>query len=485
MPNGKTQMGDRMDEALNLIAGAWVTGAPSDVPDKYTGAPASVVHTASREQVSVAIEAAVKAQAACVWTPFERYEVLSRAAHFVEADAEALVATVMRDTGFVRADAVSEVTRTVQTLRLSAEAARQVGVGEMVPMSGAPGGAGRLGFTLRFPVGVVGAITPFNSPLNTLAHKVAPALAAGNAVVVKPAHVTPLSAVALARHLVDAGVPEGLVSIVNGPGSTTGQALLEDPRVDFYTLTGSSEVGRLVARYAGLRRTQLELGSIAAAVVCPDADLDRAIPKVVASALVRKAGQVCTSVQRLYVAAGLYDDVVAALVAAAAAVRCGDPAEAGTGVGPLITRAAADRVATWVRRASDAGATVLTGGTRDGSVITPVVLTDVDDSMDVMCSEVFGPVVSVLPYDDLADAVAHANDTPYGLSAGVFTQDLSRALWAARHLRFGAVHINESSSARLDLMPFGGVKDSGHGHEGPLYAAREMTEERLVTVTMD
>jgi succinate-semialdehyde dehydrogenase/glutarate-semialdehyde dehydrogenase len=470
--------------ARSLIGGRWVTGAGqhTQLLDKFSGEPLCTVEAVTAEQAAEAVQTVEAAQHRARLSPYERCEILRRAADSVAADTDRLIDTIMVDTGFVRADAATEVARTVQTLRLSAEAARQVSVGEMVPLDAGPGGNGRLGFTLRFPVGVVVAITPFNSPLNTVAHKVAPALAAGNGVVLKPATATPLSANALAEHLLAAGLPEGLLAVVHGEGSTVGQALLEDPRVGFYTLTGSTAVGRIVVRAAGLRRTQLELGSIASTLICEDADLSAAVPKVVSAGL-RKSGQVCTSVQRLYVARAIADDLTDTLAKAIATLRAGDPADPDTAVGPLISRADADRVSDWIAAARAKGADVVTGGDQDGAVVGPTLLAAVDEEMDVMRREIFGPVICIIPFDDLAEAVDRANDTPYGLAAGIFTRDLDRALWAARNLRFGAVHVNEASSSLVDLMPFGGVKESGHGHEGPIYAAREMTEERLVTIT--
>jgi succinate-semialdehyde dehydrogenase/glutarate-semialdehyde dehydrogenase len=286
----------------------------------------------------------------------------------------------------------------------------------------------------------------------------------------------------LAHILLDAGLPPGRLAVLHGSGDTVGRAVLDDQRVGFYTLTGSTAVGRIVQQAAGLRRTQLELGSIASTIVCADADLDRAVPKIVAAAM-RKSGQVCTSVQRLYVEAPVLDRFTAAVASAVETLVAGDPRDPRTGIGPLISAPAADRVMALIDAARAAGARVVRGGERAGSVVTPTLLDRVADDMDVMRREIFGPAICAIPFTRLRDAVEQANNTPFGLAAGIFTQDIDRAVWAARRLRFGGVHINEASSARVDLMPFGGVKDSGHGLEGPLYAAREMSEQRLITIT--
>jgi succinate-semialdehyde dehydrogenase/glutarate-semialdehyde dehydrogenase len=469
-------------EARLLIAGQWIAGSEQRaIADKYTGETATMLHVASSDQVHEAVTVVEQAQQQTDWPAYERYRTLARTAQLVTERKEALVECIVTDSGFTRADALGEIRRAEQTLLLSGEAAKQL-TGEMVPLESAPGVTGRIGFTMRFPIGVVAAITPFNSPLNTVAHKVGPALAGGNGVVLKPANATPLTANALGQILLDAGVPAGMLAIVHGSGATVGQALLSDPRIGFYTFTGSSQVGLAVQRAAGLRPTQLELGSIATTIVCGDADIPTAVAKIVPAAF-RKAGQVCTSVQRLYVDRAIFGGFVEALVTDVTERAVGDPREPDTLVGPLISPAEAERVSSWVATAEKGGASVLTGGDRSGSVVNPAVLVDVAADMDVVCREVFGPVVNVLPFTDLAEAIRDANATEYGLAAGVFTRDLDRAMTAALTLRFGGVHVNETSSSRVDLMPYGGVKMSGRGREGPLYAAREMTEERLVTIS--
>ena len=369
----------------------------------------------------------------------------------------------------------------MQTLLLSAEEAKRL-TGDVVPMDGAPGVSGRIGFTVRRPVGVVAAITPFNSPLNTVAHKIAPALAAGNAVVLKPAQQTPLSAAALCALLEESGLPAGWLSLVHGDGERAGRALLEAPEVDFYTFTGSTRVGEIIQRSVGLRRTQLELGSVSCTIVCEDAPVAVAVQRAVGAAF-KKAGQVCTSLQRLYVQEPLVDEVTAGIAGAISGRHAGDPNEPDSFSGPLISPGEADRVERWVKQATAEGAQLVAGGGRDGALMDPTLLTAVPSRARVLTDEIFGPVLNVIPFRSVDTVVADINALPYGLAAGVFTRDIDRALRVAMDLRVGGVHVNETSSSRLDLMPYGGVKASGFGHEGPAYAAREMTEERLITIS--
>jgi succinate-semialdehyde dehydrogenase/glutarate-semialdehyde dehydrogenase len=330
---------------------------------------------------------------------------------------------------------------------------------------------------------VVCAITPFNSPLNTVTHKVAPALAAGNAVVLKPASYTPMTAVVLCAILIEAGLPPGYINLVCGSGGDVGNWLLEEQDIRFYTFTGSTDVGKIIQRAAGLRRTQLELGAISATIVCEDADLERAVPKCV-SASFRKAGQVCTSVQRLYVHEPILDRFIEDLVTQTEAAGVGDPRAPDTLVGPMIDIREAERAESWVNEAVEQGATIVTGGKREGALFYPTIIKDARAEMRVMCREIFAPVITVVPFRSLDEAIGHVNATPYGLAAGLFTTNINTAMQAAKRLEVGTVHVNETSSNRVDLMPYGGTKESGFGREGPKYAIQEMTEERLVTISL-
>jgi acyl-CoA reductase-like NAD-dependent aldehyde dehydrogenase len=464
-----------------LIGGQWVAGASSEaLKDKYDGRVYGEMAVASGEQVTAAVTGAVQGQQQATLSPYQRYKILLQAARVIESRIEPLIEVMRHEAGFTRADGDNEVRRCVQTLELSAEEAKRLN-GEMAPLQAGDGVKNRLGFTIRAPRGVVCAITPFNSPLNVVCHKVGPALAGGNAVVLKPSEFTPLTAAELCKALLDAGLPANLLALLHGPGAVVGPQLLADQRIAFYAFTGSTRVGRQIQAAAGLRRTQLELGSIASTIVCHDANPALAVPKILGAGL-RKAGQVCTSVQRLYVDRRIAEQFVPKLVAAAQGMKAGDPADAATVIGPMISREHAQRAQSWVDAAVAAGARLLTGGRCEGSVMQPTVLTNVKDDMKVVCEEIFAPVISIVEVDGIDEAVALANNTAFGLSVGLFTSNLHTAFNAARQLRFGGVHINEASSARVDAMPFGGVKDSGFGWEGPAYAIREMTEERLITV---
>jgi acyl-CoA reductase-like NAD-dependent aldehyde dehydrogenase len=472
------------EPAALLVAGERIAGKgdPLTVLDKYALAPGAVVSTPDRAQVAQAIERAHDAFRRGASSPYERGRVLDRAAALVEQHAADFVRIMQMEAGFTASDAGGEVKRAVETLKLSAEEARRL-AGEVIPLAGAPGQAGRLGFTLRVPLGVVAAITPFNAPLNTPAHKVGPALAAGNAVILKPSSATPLTALKLGDLLVEAGVPEGFLSVLPGAAGVVANGLLDDERVRFFAFTGSTDVGREIQRKAGLRRTQMELGSIACTILCDDADLAAALPKCVGAAY-RKAGQVCTSIQLLLVHSSIVDDVQARLAKAVAALPYGDPRKPDTVCGPVISEKDAVRIDAWIREATGRGATLLAGGERRGAVVPPALLAGVDASMQVGCREVFGPVMCVVPFDALDQAIERVNATPYGLATGIFTNRLDDAFAAARRLEVGGVHVNETSSSRVDMMPYGGSKDSGFGREGPRYAVHEMTEERIVTFAL-
>lgn len=463
-----------------LIDGKWTEGAAHfTVRNKYSGEAIADVAVAGADEVTRAVTSATAA-AKEPFPPHQRQVVLGKASQLVEAWRDRFSDIIVAESGFTRKDADNEINRCIRTLQLCGEEAVRL-VGDVVPMGGAPGGEVRTGFTLRVPLGVVCAITPFNSPLNTVAHKIGPALAGGNAVVLKPSSDTPLTAALLVEALLEAGLSPRLIQLTQG-NSRTGEALLADARIGFYTFTGSTPVGRRIQAGAGLRRTQLELGSIASTIVCADADIGRAVPRIVQAAY-RKAGQVCTSVQLLHVARSRYAEVLDQLAAGVDALVVGDPAEAATEVGPMIREEAAVRVESWIGDAVRAGAKLVRGGGRERSIVRPALLTDVDPKMEIVCSEVFGPVMSVVPMDSLDEAIGRVNASPYGLSTGIFTRDIAAAFAAASALQVGAVHVNETSSSRLDLMPFGGSKDSGFGREGPHWAIREMTEERLVTIT--
>lgn len=474
---------DDLKKIQLLINGKWERGTDPmfDVLDKYKEESLFIAYAASVEQVNAAVAAANAAFRTGELEPYRRFEILSRAADLLQERQSTFIEAMVAETGFTLADNKGDFNRCIQTVRTSAEEAKRVR-GEMVPLEGAPGHPGEIGFTVRVPLGVVAAITPFNSPLNTVAHKVAPALAAGNSVVLKPASYTPMSSVLLCQALMDAGLPAGWLNLVVGSGNTVGGALVANPHVRYFAFTGGEEAGRMIQAGAGLRRTQMELGNISATIICGDANLDVAVPKCVATAF-RKAGQVCTSLQRLYVEAAVLDRFCDRLVERTKKLKVGDPRQSGTDIGPMISRRDAERAQAWVQEAVDQGAHSLLDIRREGPLMWPVILRDVKPEMRVMQEEIFAPVVSLVPFDRLDDAIDCVNATPYGLSAGIFTSNIDTALRAAKQVEVGLFNINGTSSNRADPMPYGGCKDSGFGREGPRYAIRDMTDERLITIT--
>lgn len=471
-----------MKDARLFIGGKWTDGSDKlPVLDKFTRKNAAYAHVADERLVNEAVDAALTAfRSGEILIP-ERYEILMRAAAILNRRREEFVDVMVTETGFTPSDNLTDLQRCLQTLYTSAEEAKRLN-GEIVPIEAAPGHAGEFAFTLRVPLGVVAAITPFNSPLNTVMHKVAPAIAAGNSVVLKPASYTPLTACLLAEVFEEAGLPPGWLNVIHGPGGQTGRWLCENQNIRFFAFTGGGPAGEAIQRAAGLRRTQMELGNIAATVVCEDANLDKAAA-LSARAAFRKAGQVCVSVQRLFVHQNVIEKFSEKLVERAAAMKAGDPRASDTSVGPMIDIAEAERAERWVDEAVADGAKVRFGGRRDGALFAPTVLLGVDDEMRVMREEIFAPVVSLVPFESFDKVIEDVNGTPYGLSAGIFTRDIDRALRAARKIEVGLLNINNTSANRADLMPYGGTKASGFGREGPRAAIREMTDERLVTIT--
>ena len=368
----------------------------------------------------------------------------------------------------------------MNTYGLAAGEARRL-TGESVPIRGTQPGDGHAAWTVRVPIGIVGAITPFNFPLNLVAHKLAPALAAGCAVVHKPASQTPLSALRLAALSAEAGLPAGWLSVLPGRASDVGDVLVEDPRVRMLTFTGSAEVGWDIRSRASRKKVALELGNASPVIVEPDADLDLATTKVATHAF-SYAGQTCVSIQRVYVGRECMDDFLGLLVPKVEALHVGDPAEETTDVGPIIDDANRERIKAWIDEAVASGAEIVTGGEVKDGLLRPTVLTGVMPEMKVCSQEIFGPVCSVVPYESLEDAFAQANATEYGLQAAIFTRSIEPAVKAAAALEFGSVMINEAPEWRVDQMPYGGTKASGNTKEGPAYTVREMTEERLVVL---
>jgi glyceraldehyde-3-phosphate dehydrogenase (NADP+) len=433
--------------------------------------------------MSAAIEAAVSAAEVMRRLPVHRrMAVLSGAADRVAAEAETFAETIAREGIKTIREARREVGRCVDTLRISAEEARRV-AGETIPFDQRPGSEGRVGYWRRDPVGVIGAITPFNDPLNLVAHKVGPAIAGGNAIIVKPHRQTPLSALRLATALVDAGLPPGALQVVTGRGADVGEVLVTDPRVRMLTFTGGLSTGTAILGRCGLKKTAMELGSNSPVIVLADAPLDTAVAATVSGAY-WAAGQNCLHVQRIYVEAAVYPEFVDRFVVAAEGYRLGDKLAETTDMGPLVSETAASRVESMINGAVWAGARLLTGGRRDGTRMWPTLLADVPHTSALARDEAYGPVSAIWPVADLDEAIRRANDVDFGLQAGIFTTDLRSAFRAIDELDCGGVMVNESSDYRIDAMPFGGVKGSGVGREGVRFAVEAMTDPKVVCLSL-
>ncbi|TYS73906.1 aldehyde dehydrogenase family protein [Sutcliffiella horikoshii] len=451
------------------------------VTNKYTQEAAYHVAVAEQAHVKEAVQAA-KDSLKEDFTPYQRYQVLLKAAQLLVAKKEEFAKVLATEVGKPIRESRGEVERAAQTLEISAEEAKRIH-GEGVPVEAAPGSENRMAFTLKVPVGVIAAITPFNVPLNLVCHKIGPALAAGNSVVLKPAEVTPVCAYMLAEVLTEAGLPKGRLHVITGDGPSIGDWLLENEDVNMFTFTGSPRVGELIRQKAGLRKVALELGNNSATVVHSDADLELA-SSMVAQKSFNNAGQVCISVQRVYVHEDVYETFVQQLKEKTEKFVVGNPLEETTDIGPMIRLSEAERVEAWVNEAVEQGATVVTGAKRDGAFYYPTILTDVHDDMKVCRQELFGPVVSVAPYKEKEEVIAKVNDSDYGLQAGLFTKDLGFAMKAAKEIEVGGLIVNDASAYRVDSMPYGGVKRSGTGKEGPRHAIEEMTEERIVVFNL-
>lgn len=452
-----------------------------EVRHPYDDSLVDTVPQASAADVEAALVGAVEGAAVMRKLPgYERFQILRRAADAMFARQQELGRLISLEEGKTLAEGVFEAGRAAETMELSAEEAKRLS-GEVLPLDGAPGGAGKLGFTLRIPCGVVVAISPFNFPLNLVCHKVGPALAAGNAVIVKPASDTPLSALKLVEILLEVGLPPLAIACLSGSGSEVGTALCRDERVRKISFTGSVEVGKLICAIAGLKRVTMELGSNSPLIVMPDADLSKVADAVIASGY-GNAGQVCISTQRVIAIDKVYRDLLDVLISRVVNLKTGDPLAEGTRMGPMIRERDADRVAKWIEQAVDQGAKLVAGGSRRGTLVEPTLLADVQPDMKISCDELFGPAVGVTQAASIDEAIALANDSRYGLSAGIFTQDIDAALAFARRVDAGNLHINWGPAWRADLMPYGGLKESGLGKEGPKYAIAEMTEVKTVVI---
>ncbi len=467
-----------------LIDGQWVDGgAVMEVKNKYNGEIVGTVATARREDVDAAIAAAERAEDVMADMPaYKRADILLRTAALLRERFEDLSKTIAAEAGKALKYARAETDRAISTFTFAAEEAKRLH-GETIPLDAHPSGEGFFGFWTRRPVGVIAAISPFNFPLNLVAHKVAPALASGNTLVLKPASTTPLAAVKLCQILMEAGLPAGALNLVVGGGGTVGEWLVTDPRVDKITFTGSPDVGRHILSVAGIKKVTLELGNTSPVVIAPDADLDL-VAKRSAVGAYYNSGQVCISVQRIYTQKQVYEPFSEKFIKATEAMVVGDPLDERVDVGPMINSKEVDRIEGWIKEAQSGGAKILTGGRREGTVYYPTILADVSADMKVVAEETFAPVASVIQCDDFEESLRQANDTKFGLQVGVFTNDVNRVLQAIKRLNFGGVIINETPAFRVDHMPYGGNRQSGLGREGLRFAMEDMTNIQLVAIRM-
>jgi len=466
-----------------MVAGEWIeTGEWSEVHSPYDGTLIGRVPKGDATLVGKAVDAAAAAFEAGGFPQHERARILDRAAQLVAEREDDLTATIAAEAGKPLKTARVEAQRCVSTMQFSAVAARTL-TGELVPMEAGAAGEGKVGIVIRVPYGVVGAISPFNFPLNLVAHKLGPAIAAGNAVVLKPAGQTPISAIKLVEALYDAGLPDNWIQLVCGAGSEVGSAIVENDRVGAITFTGSAPVGWDIRAKAARKQVNLELGSTAPLIVHEDGDWETAADKAKLHAF-SHAGQSCISVQRILVHASVADDFTKRFVSNVESLVTGDPMDENTDVGPLISHDDRDRVKEWVDEAASKGGEILTGGelVDEDRCLAPTVIKGESRECRTWKDEIFGPVATIHTFKTFDEAIEMANDARFGLQAGVFTRDLGLAIEAGNRLEFGGVLVNEVPTYRTDQMPYGGIKESGNTREGPAYAVRELTEERLVTL---
>ncbi len=464
----------------NFIAGQWIDKPKKiEVFNPFDNSVIDTVPRADAADVEKAMAFAERgAKIMAKLTAYERWRILRKAADLMAARNEELGNTISSEEGKIIGEGRGEANRAVETIMGSAEEAKRLH-GETVPLDGDPTGKNKLGFTLRVPCGVVAAIAPFNFPLNLVCHKVGPALAAGNSVIIKPASDTPLSAIKLTEILLEAGLPPEGVQCITGSGGEIGDAIVKDKRVRKITFTGSREIGERICQLAGIKKVTMELGSNCPLIIMPDADLDR-VATAVSMTGYANAGQVCISTQRVLTAKKVYGDFLDALKPKVEALTTGNQLETSTKVGPMVKESEAARVDEWVNEAVAGGARLVAGGGRRGALYMPAVVADVKPEMRISCDELFGPAVAVAPFESIDDAIASANDSVYGLAAGIFTEKIEWAMKFAREAEAGSLHVNWGPQWRVDLMPYGGLKDSGFGKEGPKYAVEEMTELKMI-----
>jgi len=463
-----------------LIGGKWETGVDTiPVMDKYSGEPIGTIPRASKADVERAVGAAQSAFGGFADLPaHRRAKILEKTSELLAKYQEDIAAIICREAGKAWKYSVAEVGRAVETFKFAAEEAKRIH-GETIPMDASAGAEKRFGFYFRTPVGVVAAISPFNFPMNLVAHKVAPAIAAGNTVVLKPATTTPITAIRLGEILMEAGLPDGVFNLIYGEGSTVGDWLVTDPRPAKVTFTGSPPVGQHIMSRAGLKKVTLELGNNSGTIIEADGDIDAAVPRCVVSAFAN-SGQICISLQRLYLHQAIAKEFTQKFVEATAKLKVGNPLDKDSDVGPMIDEKEAKRAEAWISEAVGQGAKILVGGKREGRILWPTILDNVRHDMKVMCQETFAPLVSLVTYKDFDEALELLADSPYGLQAGIYTRDISKAFKAIKRVDVGGMMINDTSIFRVDHMPYGGNKMSGIGREGVRFAIEEMTNIRMV-----
>lgn len=466
------------------IGGNWVeTSDYYELRSPYSQEVIAEIPLANKNHVEEAISAAANNTHVIKSMPaHERADILLRVSSLLEENLEEASEILSLENAKPIKASRAEISRTVQTYRFAAEEAKRL-YGETIPMDAAKGAEDKFGFTIREPLGVIAAITPFNFPFNLVAHKLGPAIAAGNTVVLKPASQTPLSALFIAELFEKAGLPKGVINVITGSGSVIGDLLVTDERVKMLTFTGSLEVGRRITQLAGIKKVTLELGSNAPVIIDNVQNLDRAVNKCVQGSFAY-AGQVCISVQRIYVHENIYDTFMEKFTLATKSLKVGNPLDENTDISALINQKEAKRVQEWIAEAESKGAKKALGGELyNESTLTPTILTNVPNDTALFTSEAFAPVVFVNKFSEIDDAIREANNSQYGLQAGIFTDSIQTALKAAREIESGGVNVNDVPTFRVDHMPYGGVKNSGTGKEGIRYSTEEMTEIKFVSFT--
>jgi len=463
-----------------IIGGKWLDKEKKiDVINPFNGSVIDTVPKGTKEDVDQAITIAQKGYEINRNLPsHQRISILKKAADLMQDRYEELAKTIATEGSKTIKEARKEVGRAINTITISAEEARRID-GETIPFDSAPGSENRVGYYYRFPIGIIAAITPFNDPLNLVAHKLGPAIAGGNSVVLKPATVTPLSGIKLGEILLDAGLPGEILSVITGYGSEIGDHLVSDDRVRMVSFTGGVEAGERIAKTAGLKKIGMELGSNSPVIVLKDCDMDLAVESNVSGSF-WAVGQNCIGVQRIYIQNTIYDEFKEKFVKRTNQYKTGFQLDEDTDMGPMITEGEAIRVIDWIEDAVSKGAKLLTGGTRKGTLVPPTTLENVPATAKLDCQEIFGPVVCLYSIDSLEEAVEKSNAVDYGLHGAIFTKDINNAFYAIKNMDVGGIVVNDSTDYRVDLMPFGGVKKSGLGREGIKFALQEMTEPKVV-----